>query len=71
MALISLIHPGSVRLGTLTEYRGTPARLVQWKSDGFEYRKEGKTYRYDLKTGQITEVGASAQEESLSINRGH
>jgi len=40
------------------------ALIVTWKDDGksFEYRKEGKSYRYDIATGKTTEIGPAPVE---------
>src|SRR5262249_7589859 len=47
---------GSVKLGSLS---------VTWKDDGkaFEYRKDGKSYRYDIAAGKATEIKAAGNEE--------
>jgi dipeptidyl-peptidase-4 len=47
--------PGSVKLGSLS---------VAWKDGGqaFEYRKDGKNYRYDVAAGKATEMEAGAAE---------
>jgi dipeptidyl-peptidase-4 len=45
--------PGSVKLGTLT---------VSWKDEGkaFEFRKDGKAYRYDIAEKKLSETGPAA-----------
>jgi dipeptidyl-peptidase-4 len=55
-----------VKLGNLS---------VTWKDEGkaFEYRKEGKRYRYDIATGKTEEVGAgttNAPSETADEQRG-
>jgi dipeptidyl-peptidase-4 len=47
--------PTAVKLGTL---------IVTWKDDAksFEYRKEGKLYRYDVQTRKTTEIGTAPAE---------
>ena len=47
--------PTAVKLGAL---------IVTWKDDGrsFEYRKEGKLYRYEVTTRKMTEIGPAPAE---------
>src|SRR5687768_4249786 len=55
--------PGSVKLGVLR---------VTWKDGGktFEYRKDGKAYRYDIATGKSIEAPAAGPEEAPPEGRG-
>ncbi len=57
--------PGSVKMGSLS---------VTWVEDGkaFEYRKDGKTYRYDLAENKATEKPSSApaSETAQPVRRG-
>ncbi len=47
--------PGSVKLGSLT---------VKWIEEGkaFEYRKDGKSYRYEIAARSATEIAASGSD---------
>jgi len=49
--------PGSVRIGALA---------VVWKDGGkaFDYRKDGKVYRYDIAAGKATELQAADEQEA-------
>ena len=51
--------PTAVKLGAL---------IVTWKDDAksFEYRKEGKLYRYDVQTRKTTEIGTAPAEPPRS-----
>ena len=56
--------PGSVEMGSLS---------VTWVEDGkaFEYRKDGKTYRYDLATNKAEEkVGAAPADSPRPVRAG-
>lgn len=54
---------GSVRSGALN---------VTWQEDGksFEYRRDGKLYRYDLATRKATEVEGAASPQGMQMGRG-
>src|ERR1041384_2372181 len=53
--------PGAVKPGALT---------VKWQDGGkaLTYQKDGKTYRYDIATGQATETEQAAGEAAQSDN---
>src|SRR5947209_13093247 len=55
--------PGSVKMGALA---------VTWKDGGkaLEYRKDGKTYRYDIAAGRTAEVAANDSDVPLPPGRG-
>jgi dipeptidyl-peptidase-4 len=54
--------PGSVKMGSL---------VVTWKDGGktFEYRKDGKAYRYDIAARKAEEVGKASTEEPTPPGR--
>jgi dipeptidyl-peptidase-4 len=55
--------PGSIKMGTLA---------VKWLEGGkaFEYRKDGKTFRYDIATKSATETAPSTADAADQSGRG-
>jgi dipeptidyl-peptidase 4 len=68
--------PGSVRLGSLTEFRepgtgrGGPSHMAKWNDGGksFDYQKDGKNYHFDISARTATEIPAT--QESLQQGGG-